>query len=67
MARFRPSGKPVKPVVPTKSNRQISRLCPEEWGTGCPEHGGKACRCTVTKRHTRPHECECGNEKGCTC
>lgn len=66
MPRFKPSGKPVKPVVPSKTNKQISRLCPTEWGSGCPDHGGNACRCTLTKRHGGGrHECECGGE--CTC
>ncbi|MGP4092953.1 hypothetical protein [Nonomuraea sp. KM90] len=60
MARFRPSGKPVKPVVPAKSRRQTSRLCLKEWGSGCTSHGGKECRCTGVWRHGGSCECDCG-------
>ena len=65
MARFKPSGKPVEPVKPTKSRRQTSRLCIEEWGSGCPEHGGNKCRCTRTWRHGGHHECECSGPCKC--
>jgi len=62
MARFKPSGKPVKPVVPTKSKRQTSRLHGEPFGSGCDEHGGKDHVCARTWRHAPPCECGCGEE-----
>lgn len=62
MPRFRPSGEPAKPVVPTKTHQQISRLCPTEWGSGCWDRGGIAHRCIKAKRHNPPHECECSEE-----
>ncbi|MGR6922576.1 hypothetical protein ACU635_50695 [[Actinomadura] parvosata] len=45
-----------------QSNQRGSRICTTTWGTGCPDHDGKACRCSRAKKHRGDHECDCGGE-----
>lgn len=42
-----------------RQRREISRLCPLEWGSGCLDHGGREHRCVRYDCHPGEHECEC--------